>query len=90
MSKIYPTFCAILISERGKNMMEWNCNHCSSQCLREMEDSVCLFVKDFFRIFIISQGGGKDLLGKVQEATHFAVLPTGGTVLGDPAGGAPV
>ena len=31
-------------------MMEWNCNHCSSQCLREMEDSVCLFVKDFFRI----------------------------------------
>ena len=30
--------------------MEWNCNHCSSQCLREMEDSVCLFVKDFFRI----------------------------------------
>ena len=50
MSKIFPTFCAILISERGKNMMEWNCNHCSSQCLREMEDSVCLFVKDFYHI----------------------------------------
>ena len=31
-------------------MMEWNCNHCSSQCLREMEDSVCVFVKDFFHI----------------------------------------
>lgn len=50
MSKIFPTFCDILISERGKNMMEWNCNHCSSQCLREMEDSVCVFVKDFFHI----------------------------------------
>lgn len=31
-------------------MMEWNCNHCSSQCLREMEDSVCVCVKDFFRM----------------------------------------
>ena len=52
---------------------------------------LCLLVcKRFLSHFIISQGGGKDLLGKVQEATHFAVLPTGGTVLGDPAGGAPV
>lgn len=31
-------------------MMEWNCNHCSSQCLRKMEDSVCVFMKDSFHI----------------------------------------
>ena len=30
--------------------MEWNCAHCSSQCLREMEDSICVFVKDFSRV----------------------------------------
>lgn len=30
--------------------MEWNCAHCSSQCLREMEDSICVFVKDFSHV----------------------------------------
>lgn len=30
--------------------MEWNCAHCSSQCLRAMEDSICVFVKDFSRV----------------------------------------
>ena len=30
--------------------MEWNCVQCTSQCLREMEDSVCVCVKDFFRM----------------------------------------
>ena len=30
--------------------MEWNCAQCSSRCLREMEDSVCVFVKDFSRM----------------------------------------
>ena len=37
--------------------MEWNCAHCSSQCLREMEDSIC--------VFVISQGGGQSLLEEV-------------------------
>ena len=35
--------------------MEWNCTHCSSQCLREMEDSDCVFVKDFFHISSFSK-----------------------------------
>lgn len=30
--------------------MKWNCAHCSSQCLREMEDSICVFVKDFSHV----------------------------------------
>ena len=30
--------------------MEWNCTQCSSRCLREMEDSVCVCVKDFSRM----------------------------------------
>lgn len=30
--------------------MKWYCTHCSSQCLREMEDSICVFVKDFSRV----------------------------------------
>lgn len=70
--------------------MEWNCVQCTSQCLREMEDSVCLFVIDFFRISSFPREEVKAYWEKYRKLPTLRFCLPGGAVPHDTAGGASV